>query len=422
MTTGGSGGLGGSRIYMDYAATAPLDPRALDAFVEASRRVGNPSSLHAGGRSARFALESSRERIAAAAGAHPSELIFTGSGTEADNLALTGLYRARRAADPTKRRILVTGIEHHAVLDVVDWLERREGAVVELVPVAEDGTVDLEAAEARLAAHPDEFALGTLMWANNEVGTLQPVCRFVELCASRGVPVHSDAVQALGTVGVDFAASGLATMAVSGHKCGAPVGIGALFVRRDVTLEPLLHGGGQERGLRSGTLDTAGAAAFAEALDVPEEERVERSRRLAALSRRFAEGIEARIPWAVLNGLSPAEADAPRLPGIVNVSFPGADGDSILFLLDSAGVQTSTGSACTAGVARPSHVVLAMTGDEERARGTQRFSLGSGTTEADVDALLEILPAIAERARAAGQASARRAASTPDPERTVTGP
>jgi cysteine desulfurase len=389
------------RIYLDYAATAPLSARARAAFLEASALTGNPSSLHTEGRRARLSLESARETIAAQARAQPSELIFTASGTEADNLALKGLFWTRRAQDPARRRILLTGIEHHAILDTAEWLESHEGALLEIVRVDDDGRADLDSARALLAAHPGEFALGTLMWANNEMGAVQPVREFTALCADHGVPVHSDAVQAFGSIPTDFPASGLATMAVSGHKVGAPVGIGALFVRRDVTLEPHTHGGGQERNLRSGTLNVASAAAFAAALRSPEH-RDRDAERLRSLQSRLIEGVLAAIPNAVLNGPDPRVHPDLRLPGNVNVSFPGAEGDSILFLLDMAGFQTSTGSACTAGVARPSHVILAMSGDDVRSRGTQRFSLGIDTTPEDVDQLLAILPGIVERASAAG--------------------
>ncbi len=388
------------RVYLDYAATSPLAPAAAEAFLEASALRGNPSSLHSEGRRARLSLESSRERIAAAAGAQTSELVFTGSGTEADNLAVKGLFWARAAQDPRRRRILLTGIEHHAVLDTVEWLERHEGAVVDVAAVGPDGVADLDSVRALLAAHPGDYALATLMWANNETGALQPVTEFTALCAEHGVPVHSDAVQAFGTVPTDFPSSGLATMAVSGHKLGAPVGIGALFVRRDVTVEAHTHGGGQERGIRSGTLNVAAAAAFAAALKTPEER--DEARRLRSLQARLIRRVRESIPEAVLNGPDPLERPDARLPGSVNLSFPGAEGDSILFLLDMAGFQTSTGSACTAGVPRPSHVILAMTGDEVRSRGTQRFSLGRDTTAEDVDHLADVLPGIIERARAAG--------------------
>ena len=394
-----------ARTYLDFAATAPLRDAARDAFLEASRLGANPSSLHSGGRRSRLSLDASRARLAAAAGADPSELVFTASGTEADNLALKGLYWARQAADPARRRILVSGIEHHAVLDTVEWLESREGAVVHLIPVDAEGTADIEAARRELEAHPGEFALATLMWANNEVGTVQPVRELVEACAPHGVPVHSDAVQAYGILPTPFAETGLASMAVSGHKLGAPVGIGALFVRRDAVLEPHTHGGGQERGIRSGTLNVAAAAAFAAVVPEGPEGRPEEAARLRALQGRLWEGVRQAVPGALLNGPDPVEHPDRRLPGILNLSFPGAEGDSLLFLLDMAGFETSTGSACTAGVPRPSHVVLAMSGDEERARGTQRFSLGIDTRAEDVDALLDVLPRIAEQAGAAGLAA-----------------
>ncbi|WP_261377055.1 cysteine desulfurase family protein, partial [Micrococcus luteus] len=245
------------RVHLDHAATTTVRPTALAALAEAAALPGNPASLHASGRRAKLHLEEARERIAAALGAHPPEVILTSGGTEADNLAVQGLYRARRAVAPERTRIVLTGIEHHAVLDVVDWLAAHEGAEPVLVPVDDDGRVDLAAWGAALAAAPERTALATLMWANNEIGTVQPVAEAARLAADHGIPLHTDAVQALGAVPVDFAASGAATLAVSGHKVGAPVGVGALFVRRDVTLEAVVHGGGQERRLRSGTVSVA---------------------------------------------------------------------------------------------------------------------------------------------------------------------
>lgn len=394
-----------ARTYLDFAATAPLRDAALEAYLEASRLGANPSSLHSGGRRARLSLDASRARLAAAAGADPSELVFTSSGTEADNLALKGLYWSRRAEDPARRRILVSGIEHPAVLDTVEWLEAHEGALVHLLPVDAEGTADVDAARRELDAHPGEFALATLMWANNEVGTVQPVRELVEACEPHGVPVHSDAVQAFGILPTPFAETGLASMAVSGHKLGAPVGIGALFVRRDAVLEPHTHGGGQERGIRSGTLNVAAAAAFAAVVPEGPQGRPDEAARLRTLQARLWAGVRESVSAAVLNGPDPLTAPERRLPGNLNLSFPGAEGDSLLFLLDMAGFETSTGSACTAGVPRPSHVVLAMSGDEERARGTQRFSLGIDTRPEDVDALLDVLPRIAEQAGAAGLAA-----------------
>jgi cysteine desulfurase len=386
--------------YLDHAATTPLSDAALAALTRELARTGNPSSLHGSGRRARRAVEDAREAIAAAAGAHPSEVIFTSGGTEADNLAVKGLYWSRVADDPKRRRILCSAVEHHAVLDTVEWLERHEGAEVTWLPVDSEGVLDLAVLEAELSRDPGTVALVTIMWANNEVGTIQPVGRIVELAHAAGVPVHSDAVQAFGSVPVHFRESGLDAMSISGHKIGGPVGVGALLLGRAVKLTPVQHGGGQERDVRSGTLDTASIAAFAAAAEAVTAALPAEAARIAALRDRLIDGVRELIPDAVLRG-APGRG---RLPGNAHFTFPGCEGDSLLFLLDLAGVESSTGSACTAGVPRPSHVLLAMGLDEETARGAQRFSLGHASTDADVDALLKALPEAYARARQAGMA------------------
>jgi cysteine desulfurase len=386
--------------YLDHAATTPIAAEALAALTRELARTGNPSSLHGAGRRARRSVEDARETIASAAGAHPSEVIFTSGGTEADNLAVKGLYWSRHGDDPRRRRILCTAVEHHAVLDTVEWLERHEGAEVSWLPVDPEGVLDLEAFQAELLRDPETIALVTVMWANNEVGTIQPVRRVAELCRAAGVPVHSDAVQAFGSVPVDFRASGLDAMSISGHKIGGPVGVGALILGRAVKLTPVQHGGGQERDVRSGTLDTASIAAFAAAAEAAAKNLPAESARIAALRDRLIAGVQEAVPSAVLRG-----APGPgRLPGNAHFTFPGCEGDSLLFLLDLAGVESSTGSACTAGVPRPSHVLLAMGLDEETARGAQRFTLGHPSTDEDVDVLLAALPGAYARARQAGMA------------------
>lgn len=386
--------------YLDHAATTPLSDAALAALTRELARTGNPSSLHGSGRRARRAVEDAREAIATAAGAHPSEVIFTSGGTEADNLAVKGLYWSRVAEDPKRRRILCSAVEHHAVLDTVEWLERHEKAEVTWLPVDSEGVLDLAVLEAELSRDPGTVALVTIMWANNEVGTIQPVGRIVELAHGAGVPVHSDAVQAFGSVPVHFRDSGLDAMSISGHKIGGPVGVGALLLGRAVKLTPVQHGGGQERDVRSGTLDTASIAAFAAAAEAVTAALPAEAARIAALRDRLIDGVRELIPDAVLRG-APGRG---RLPGNAHFTFPGCEGDSLLFLLDLAGVESSTGSACTAGVPRPSHVLLAMGLDEETARGAQRFSLGHASTDADVDALLKALPEAYARARQAGMA------------------
>ncbi|UKA48531.1 cysteine desulfurase [Arthrobacter sp. FW305-123] len=387
-------------VYLDHAATTPLSAEALAVMTRELARTGNPSSLHGAGRRARRAVEDARETLAAAAGAHPSEVIFTSGGTEADNLAVKGLYWARRDENPRRTRILCSAVEHHAVMDTVEWLEKHEGAEVVWLPVDSEGKVLLEEVKQELERDPESVALITVMWANNEVGTIEPVREIVELAKPHGIPVHSDAVQAFGSIPVDFRSSGLAAMSVSGHKLGGPVGVGALFLGRAVKLTPVQHGGGQERDVRSGTLDTPAIAAFAAAAEAVTANLAAERERLGALRERLICGVKQAVPDAVLRG-APGEG---RLPGNAHFTFPGCEGDSLLFLLDLAGVESSTGSACTAGVPRPSHVLLAMGLDEDTARGAQRFTLGHSSTDADVDLLLKALPEACFRARQAGMA------------------
>jgi cysteine desulfurase len=383
--------------YLDHAATTPMLPEAVDAMAAAQRDWGNPSSLHASGRRARRLVEESRERIAAAIGARPYEVVFTGGGTESDNLAVKGIFWARRAADPRRRRVLASAVEHHAVLDAVEWLQRHEGAEVTWLPVNGLGRVHPDTLAAALAAAGDTAALVTVMWANNEVGTVQPVRELAAVAAGRGVPFHTDAVQAVGTLPVDVAAAGVDALTLTGHKLGGPIGAGALVLGRDVPCTPLLHGGGQEREVRSGTLHTPGIAGLAVAVETAVAARTETVARVAALRDDLVAGVLARVPDAVLGG-DPTD----RLPGNAHFSFPGCEGDSLLMLLDARGIECSTGSACSAGVARPSHVLIAMGADAERARGSLRFSLGHSSTRADVAALLDALPPVVERARRAG--------------------
>jgi cysteine desulfurase len=397
--------------YLDHAATTPMSAPALAAFVAEAGRTGNASSLHSAGRAARRTVEESRESVAAALGARPSEVIFTAGGTEADNLAIKGIFWGRRTQDPRRIRVLVSAVEHHAVLDPAFWLAGHAGAEITLLPVDGEGRVDLDALRAELAEHADEVALVSVMWANNEVGTVQPVREVARIAHQHGVPVHTDAVQAVGQLEVDFAASGVDALTVSGHKVGGPVGVGALLARRDLPLEAVSHGGGQERGVRSGTLDVAAIRALAVAVTDAVSRRAERAASFAALRDELVAGVRRVAPDAVLRGPDPTggTADAPwRLPANAHFTFPGAEGDSLLYLLDSAGVQASTGSACQAGVPQPSHVLLAMGVDEVAARGALRFSLGYTSTRADVDALLAALPQVVQRAQAAGLVSARQ--------------
>ena len=394
-------------VYMDHAATTDMLPEALEAYTEQVRRGGNPASLHSGGRSARMALEIGRERVALAMGAEPVELILTSGGTEADNMGILGLYRTRRAADQTRTVVVLSAVEHHAVTETAQWLAKHEGAQLEWLPVDETGRVLPGSLRETLERSADRVALVTVMWANNEVGTVQPIAELGEICASFDVPLHVDAVQAFGSIPVNAHLSGISTLAVSAHKLGGPVGVGALYAPRTVKLEPSSYGGGQERDVRSGTVNAAGAAAFGAAVETVLTKQPAEIARLARLRDRLVEGIRREVPDAVLRGVEPAvperEAEHPvRLPGNAHFTFPGCEGDSILFLFDAAGVATSTGSACNAGVPRPSHVLLAMGVDEETARGAQRFSLGHGTTPEDVDTVIAAVADVYARARAAG--------------------
>ncbi|WP_027507026.1 cysteine desulfurase family protein [Rhodococcus sp. UNC23MFCrub1.1] len=394
----------GTPVYLDHAATTPMVPAAIEAMTEIHRTVGNASSLHGSGRTARRRIEESRESIAAALGARPSEVIFTSGGTESDNLAVKGIFWARRARDPRRVRVITSSVEHHAVLDAVEWLERHEGAAVSWLPVEADGRVLPSTLRRELELHADEVAVVSIMWANNEVGTIMAIRELAAIAAEFDVPMHSDAVQVAGVRELDFASSGLSALSIAAHKFGGPQGVGALLLGRSVPCESLLHGGGQERDVRSGTPDTAGAVGMAAALDVAVAGRADTEARLVALRERVIEGVLDAVPGASVNGARGAD----RLPGNVHVTFPGCEGDSLLMLLDASGVECSTGSACTAGVARASHVLLAMGVDAADARGSLRFSLGHTSTDADVDVLLEVLPRVVERARAAGMASSSR--------------
>ena len=371
--------------------------------------VGNASSLHTAGRAGRRVVEESRETVAQALGARPSEVLFTSGGTESDNLAVKGLFWARRDADPRRVRLLVSTVEHHAVLDCVDFLEAHEGAKVTWLEVDHVGRVHPETVRAAIEADPDSVALVSVMWANNEVGTVQPIAQIVAVAREFGIPVHSDAVQAVGQVEVDFARSGLDLMSVSGHKVGGPQGVGALLARRDVTLVPLSHGGGQERQLRSGTLDTPAIRGFAVAMQHATANMAAVAERLIALRDKLIRGAQdAGFGVQVTGDWEPGDGIR-RLPGNAHLLVPGCDGDSLLYLLDAAGVECSTGSACQAGVPQPSHVLLAMGMPEQQARGALRLTLGHTSTAADVEAFLAALPAAVERAQRAQVATSASA-------------
>ncbi|WP_346619738.1 cysteine desulfurase family protein [Blastococcus montanus] len=391
-------------VYLDHAATTPMLPEVLAAMTEQLGRVGNASSLHASGRAARRAAEQARERVAEALGARPSEVLFTGGGTESDNLAVKGLFWARRAADSRRRRIVVSPAEHHAVLDSVEWLAKHEGAEVTWLPVEPSGRVTPRALAEALGDGTD-VAVASVMWANNEIGTVSDIAALAATAHDVGVPLHTDAVQAVGHVLVDFGATGADALTMTGHKLGGPMGAGVLLLRRDAECTPLLHGGGQERDVRSGTLDVAAIVGLAVAAATAVEGRVERAAELTRLRNRLVAGVVGQVPDAQLNGapLDDVVRSGPgRLPGNAHLSFPGAEGDALLMLLDARGIECSTGSACSAGVARPSHVLLAVGADPDRARSSLRFSLGHTSTDADVDALLTVIAPVVERARRAG--------------------
>jgi cysteine desulfurase len=394
-----------SFVYLDHAATTLMRPEAIQAMTAQMAVIGNASSLHTSGRVGRRVVEESRETIAQALGARPSEVIFTSGGTESDNLAIKGTFWARRDADPRRVRLLVSTVEHHAVMDCVDFLEAHEGAKVSWLEVDHLGRVHPETVRMAIEADPESVALVSVMWANNEVGTVQPIAEIAAVAHEFDIPVHSDAVQAAGQIEVDFARSGLDLMSVTGHKVGGPQGVGALLARRDATLVPLTHGGGQERQIRSGTLDVPAIRGFAVALSCATANLAVEAERLVALRDKLVRGAEdAGFGIRVSGDWEPGDGGR-RLPGNAHLLVPGCDGDSLLYLLDAAGVECSTGSACQAGVPQPSHVLLAMGMPEHQARGALRLTLGHTSTEGDVDAFLAALPAAVERAQRAQMAT-----------------
>jgi len=377
-------------IYLDHAATSPMGADVISAYASALAVVGNPASIHSQGQNAKRMLEEAREHVARSLGADSVEVTFTGGGTEAVNLGIKGLYWARNGGG-TRPRILVPEGEHHATIDAIDWLIKHENAVVEWIPIDELGRISLPALTQALG--PD-VALVTVLLANNEVGTIQPVAEIVALAAAHDVPVHIDAIAGYGYLPLDFHALGAAALSVSAHKIGGPVGTGALVIARSTKIEALVHGGNQQRG-RSGTQDVAGAVAFGLAA-----QQIDLGADLSVLRDRLIRGIQSVVPQAILRG------DAvDRLPGNVHFTFPGCEGDSLLFLLDVAGFSVSTGSACQAGVPEASHVLLAMGLSESDARGALRMTLGHSTTADEVDALVAALPAAVASATRAGLAA-----------------
>jgi cysteine desulfurase len=372
-------------VYLDHAATTPMFDAAIDAMNSSLRKLGNPSSLHTEGRSTRKDVEDAREKIAKAIGCQASEVIFTGSGTEANNAAVKGLYW-----HSDKKVILISSIEHHAVMDPAHWLAEHEGAEIVEIPVTASGVIDIDFLKEVIEKRKDEIALISVMHSNNETGVIQPIADVVKIAGD--IPVHCDAVQSFTKVPLSFSELGLFAMTISGHKVGGPLGIGALILRRAVEIPPLLHGGGQERDIRSGTLNAPSIVALAAAVEADLYD----AKKVEALRDSFEAGVTALRPDAVINGKG-----ADRLPGISNITFPGTQSDSLLLLMDSEKVSCSTGAACTAGVHRPSHVLMAMGLTDVVSQSSLRFSFGATNTAADVEFALSVLPTVIERGLAA---------------------
>ena len=374
-------------IYVDHAATTPLSPAAFKAITSQLQELGNPSSLHTHGRATRKSLEDAREAIAREVGSLASEVIFTASGTEANNIALKGLWWNGKAQG--KKVVVISAIEHHAILDPAHWLETHEGAEVILVRVNVHGVIDLEFLQDLIARRGNEIAVISIMHSNNETGVVQPIREVVEMAAD--IPVHTDAVQSFKKVPLSYKDLGVTALTLSAHKVGGPLGIGALILRRAYEIPALLHGGGQEREIRSGTLNAPSIVAFSAAATEHYP-----SSNVQTLRDNFISALHKAIPDAYVNG----EASQ-RLPGIVNVTFPGTQSDTLLLLLDNAHVSASTGSACSAGVHEASHVLLAMGHTEETAQSSLRFSFGAASTQADVDYVMSVLPGVIATGRAA---------------------
>ena len=380
--------------YFDHAATTPMSKAAIEALNQQIGQLGNASSLHTQGRSVRKAVEEARESIARIAGASPSEIVFTGSGTEANNLAIKGFYWKRLGEDSARNVIVISAFEHHAILDPVEWLEEHEGAHVIQVPVTRDGVVDLEAFRDIVDHNRAKIAVIAIMHSNNEIGTIQPIKEVVEIAGD--IPVHTDAVQSFGKVEFNFDQLGVTSATLSAHKIGVPLGVAALILQRGIDVTPILHGGGQERDIRSGTLNAPAIVSFAAAAQDAELHRVQRYVELRTMRRYLIDAIRAVLPDIWVNG-----DIEPSLPGIANITFPGTESDGLLLLLDAEGIASSTGSACSAGVPRPSHVLLAMGLSERDARSSLRFSIGASNTRSEIDHLASVIESVVDRARAA---------------------
>lgn len=383
--------------YLDHAATTPMYPEVAAQMAKLLTDYGNPSSLHASGRRARRLVEEARETVANVLGCRPAEVVFTSGGTEANNIALKGIAWDARDKDPKRTRVLISAVEHHAILDPAHWLGDSDGFKVEYIPVTQTGVVTPQALAKTINEDFDSVAVVSVMLANNEVGTVNDIASLVDVIRGRGIRFHTDAVQAPTWLNLNFSKLGTCAMSLSGHKVGGPHGVGAIIMSRDCTVTPLIHGGGQERDVRSGTLDTPAIVAFAQALEITAKNRSQQVARITKLRDELIKQVKLAVPDAILNG----DLNA-RLANNVHFTFPGCLGDSLLMLLDANGVECSVGSACSAGVPQPSHVLLAMGADEDSARCTLRFSLGHNSTEQDIDELIKYLPAAVERAKRAG--------------------
>jgi cysteine desulfurase len=381
-------------IYLDHAATAPINDAAIAALTEQVKKLGNASSVHNQGRSVRKDVEDARHLLSELVGCNPSEVIFTGSGTEANNLAIKGFYWKAIAADPKRKVIVTSAFEHHAILDPVKWLVEHEGAEQILIPINKTGTIDLDFLKDLISKRGPEIAVISVMHSNNELGSLQPINEVVKLAGS--IPVHTDAVQSFGKVDFNFAELKLTAATISAHKIGGPLGIAALILERGLDLTPILHGGGQEREIRSGTLNAPAIVSFAAAAKSAIENREANFKKVRELRDYFISKLQIAVPDVVINSLSD-----PALPGIVNATFPGTESDALLLLLDSEGISASAGSACSAGVPRPSHVLLALGISESDADASLRISIGTTNTKEEIDQVIAVFPSVVERARAA---------------------
>ncbi len=383
-------------IYLDHAATTAIYPVVVERLAEDLLKLGNPSSIHTAGQIARAMLESAREDLARVVGCDRQEVIFTSGGTESDNLAIKGLYWAATKENPERNIIVSAYTEHHAVIDPIEWLETYQGAKVHWLKVDEQGLVDFDELAVFLDYNKGKVALISLMWSNNETGVLTDLRRVVDLARTHSIPVHTDAVAAFGHTDVNFF-PGLTAMSLSAHKVGGPVGVGALIVARDAKLTSIQQGGGQERDLRGGTMNAAGARAFASAARMSKSKLSTEGWARHDLLNHLTNGVARAVPGAIFS-----RGSAPGVPDLAHFTFPGCSGDSMLYLFDQHNIEVSTGSACTAGVARASHVLLTMGRSQEEATGTLRISIGRDTTKDEIDEFLRVLPEVHKAALKAG--------------------